>query len=62
MSSQLDRAADTLFPSDGPAVGNIKFFRGRSRTVTAERMAEQFNRAEAQVRNRETSPVANIDD
>lgn len=59
----LDRAATSLFPSSGGSqVANIKFFRGRRRGVTAEELAEQFNRAEAQVRAGLSTPCANIDD
>ena len=50
MTTQLERAANALFPSTGNRVGNIKFFRGQNRGATAEQLAEQFNRAEAQVR------------
>ena len=62
MSTQLIRAADALFPSDGiNRVGNVKFFRGRRREITAEQLAEQLNRADAQVRSGELKPNANID-
>ena len=61
MNSHMDRAANALCPSTGNQVGNVKFFRGRSRAVTAEQLAEQLNRADAQVRSGESVPVANID-
>jgi len=62
MTTELDRAANSLFPSTGPSqVGNIKFFRGRHREVTSEQMAEQLNRADSQVRAGESRPNNNID-
>lgn len=62
MSTELNRAADALFPSDGTGrVGNIKFFRGRRRDVTAEELAHQLNRADAQVRSGNIKPVIDID-
>lgn len=62
VSAELERAANALFPSTGNEVGNVKFMRGHNRQVTAEQIAEQFNRAEAQVANGLVSPVDNIDD
>ncbi len=51
MSSELDRAATALFPQAGPArVGNVKYYGGRRRIVTAEELAAQLLRADAQVR------------
>jgi hypothetical protein len=62
MSNELDRAANALFPSTGNSqVGNVKFFRGRRREITAEQMAEQLNRADAQIRAGECKPNTNID-
>ena len=62
MSEELDLAANTLFPPNGTnRVGNVKFFRGRRRDLTAEELAEQFNRADAQVRSGDLQPHANID-
>jgi hypothetical protein len=62
MTTQLDRATNALFPSAGNRVGNIKFMRGTRTGVTAEELAEQLNRADAQVRaGGETAPVADID-
>ena len=61
MSTQMQRATAAMFPSTGNLVGNVKFFRGLSRAVTAEQMAEQLNRADAQVRAGESVPVDNID-
>ena len=63
MTTQLERAADALFPSEGTGhVLNIKFMLGNRRGVKAEQLAEQYNRAEAQIRAHETAPVTGIDD
>ena len=61
MTTQLERAANALFPSTGNLVGNVKFFRGRARRVTADQLADQLLRADAQVRSGEALPVENID-
>lgn len=53
MSVQTDRAVKALFP-DGDAADhavNVKFFLGSKRGVTGEELAEQMNRADAQIRN-----------
>lgn len=62
MTTQLDVAANLLFPSEGNRAGNIKFFRGRTRSLTAERLAHQFVQAERQISTGATAPVDNIDD
>jgi len=61
MPTELERAADALFPSTGNRVGNVKFMRGRRTGVSAEELAEQLNRADAQVREGLSAPVADID-
>jgi hypothetical protein len=62
MSTHLDQAANAMFPQAGHSrVGNIKFFRGRRRQVTAEQLAEELNRADAQVRSGNLKPTADID-
>lgn len=61
MTTQVDRAANQMFPESGNVVGNIKFFFGHNREATAEQLAEQFNRAEAQVRAGESTPVDDVD-
>lgn len=51
MSSEVDRASHALFPSGGQAEDvNVKFFLGNARAVTAEELANQLNRADAQIR------------
>lgn len=62
MTSQLDVAANMLFPSTGNTTRNIKFFRGHSRSLTAERLAHQFVQAERQIITGATAAVDNIDD
>jgi hypothetical protein len=62
MSSQLDHAANALFPLNGPnRVANIKFYRGHSREITADQMADQFSRADAQVRAGQAERIDDID-
>lgn len=61
MGPHLERAANSLFPATGTRVANVKFFLGSSRSVTAEQLAEQLNRANSQVRNGLSTPVVNID-
>lgn len=62
MSSQLDHATNTLFPLAGPSrVANIKFYPGNIRTVTADQLADQFSRADAQVRLGQAELIADID-
>ena len=60
MISQLQRAADALFPAEGSLVGNVKFFT-LNNGVTAEDLAEQMNRADAQIAAGESFPVDDID-
>ena len=61
MTSQVDRANHTLFSSNGQQVVNVKFFLGSGRDVTAEELAEQFNRTEAQVRTGDAVPSVHLD-
>jgi hypothetical protein len=62
MTTQLEHAANMLFPSEGNQAANIKFFRGRSRPISAERLAQQFVQAEKQIATGATAVVDNIDD
>jgi len=61
MSSQIERAKHALFSSEGVATRNVKFFLGSSRDVTAEQLADQLNRADAQVRNGDAIPSTQLD-
>ena len=50
MSKVIGRVSEHMFPTDGgPAVVNVKFFPGNSRIVTAEQLADQLARADAQI-------------
>jgi hypothetical protein len=62
MSSQVLRTSEALFPTDGSLeTANVKFFLGTDRTVTAEQIAEQFSRAESQVRNGVAASATTLD-
>ena len=50
MNSEIDRASTALFADGGINATNVKFFMGFKRDVTAEQLAAQLNRADAQVR------------
>lgn len=62
MNSGLERVADTLFPSAHARIGNVKFFPGRSRDVTAEQFATQVERANSQIEAGDARLVVNIDE
>ena len=51
MSSQVQRMSAAMFPLEGTKVVNVKFFLGTSRAVTAEELADQLDRADAQLRS-----------
>jgi hypothetical protein len=60
--THLQRAADALYPETGNhQAGNVKFFRGLSNDVTAEALAEQLERASAQIAAGEAVRVMDID-
>ncbi len=62
MSTELDRAATALFPEAGPArIRDVKFYGGRRRIVTAEELAAQLLRADAQVREGVARRVEDLD-
>jgi len=61
VASYIDRAADLLFPAEGRRTLNIKFFDACEHNVTAEELAEQIVRAEAQIANGTAELVADID-
>jgi len=58
--TELNRAANALFPTEGSRVGNVKFFT-LARQVDAERLAEQLNRADSQIELGNVQPVDDID-
>jgi hypothetical protein len=49
MGTQLDLAKHILFDKDGLDAANLKLFPGTSRDATPEQMAEQINKAIAQI-------------
>ena len=61
MTTQLETAANMLFPSEGNQAANIKFYGGRSR-VCAEQLASEFLRVEAQIESGAVQPRDGIDD
>jgi hypothetical protein len=62
MTTQIERAAQMLFPEEGSRTLNIKFFCGGvANNITAENLAEQVVRAEVQIRARSARLVDNVD-
>lgn len=57
----IDRAADLLFPATGQRTLNVKFFCAGDDNVSADELAEQIVRAEAQIRNGTARLVTDID-
>ena len=50
VSTQIERMSAAMFPAQGTQVVNVKFFPGGNRSVTAEQLADQLDRADAQLR------------
>jgi hypothetical protein len=50
-----------LFPAEGTAAVNVKFFLGTDRSVTAEQLADQLDRADAQIRSQPGLRSATLD-
>jgi hypothetical protein len=61
MNSLIDRAADILYPSEGPSTLDIKFFSGGLSNVSANDLAEQVLRSEAQVQSGSALLVEDVD-
>jgi hypothetical protein len=61
MSSQVERMKDAMFSSDGTSVVNVKFFLGSDRSVTAEQLANQLDRADAQLRGKVAMRTKTLD-
>lgn len=57
--THIERAADLLFPAEGPRTLNIKF--PCARNVTADALAEQIVRAEVQIRSGHAKLVNDVD-
>ena len=49
--AHVQRMKTALFPAEGAIAVNVKFFLGTDRTVSAEQLADQLDRADAQIRN-----------
>ena len=61
MNTQVERLTRTMFPSEGASVVNVKFFLGGDRSVTAEQLADQLDRADAQLRSKATARTTKLD-
>lgn len=60
MTSDLEQVTNSLFPREGSSrIGNVKFYEGTSRDVTAEQLADQLVRANVQI---ETGTAVRIED
>ena len=59
--SYIDRAAELLFPKNGPTTLNIKFFCAGETVVTAEELAEQVVRSYVQIQSGTARLVTNVD-
>ena len=57
--THIERAADLLFPAEGPRTLNVKFLCAGN--VTADALAEQIVRAEVQIRHGHAKLVADVD-
>jgi len=51
VSTHIERMKAAMFPAEGTSVVNVKFFLGSGRQVTAEQLADQLDRADAQLRS-----------
>lgn len=58
--TELNRAANALFPTEGSRVRNVKFFT-LARQIDGEQLAEQLNRADSQIELGNLRPVDDID-
>lgn len=61
MSQLIDRAAIALFPVAGRRVVNVKFYLNGSRCTTGAQLADQLQRADAQVRAGAATRVNDVD-
>lgn len=59
--SQIERAADLLFPVNGSQTRNIKFLCAGRNGVDAEELAAMVVRAELQVREGVAKPIRDVD-
>lgn len=61
MSVQTERAIKSLFRGNDEQIVNVKFFLGSKRGVTGEELAEQLNRADAQIRSGSAERTTTLD-
>lgn len=61
MNTQVSRMANAMFPDQGASVVNVKFFLGDDRRVSAEQLADQLDRADAQLRSGATARTTSLD-
>ena len=61
MSKIIDKISDQMFPPEGTAVVNVKFFPGHNRSVTAEQLADQLARADAQINSSAVERTTSLD-
>jgi hypothetical protein len=61
MISLIDRAADILYPLEGPTTLDIKFFSGGMSNVSAASLAEQVLRSQAQIDSGSAILVQDVD-
>lgn len=62
MTTQLDLAMHRLFDEDALHAANIKLYPGSSRDVTPERIAQEVNKAIAQIEAGDFVSVDDFDD
>jgi hypothetical protein len=61
MNPQIERVGTALFPDNGGRVANVKFFLGHNRAVSGADLADQLERANAQVRQGAATRVGDLD-
>lgn len=61
MSKIIERVSDHMFASEGDTVVNVKFFPGHNRAVTADQLADQLARADAQIKSSAVMRTQNLD-
>jgi hypothetical protein len=61
VATYIERAADLLFPATGRRALNVKFFDACDHNASAEELAAQIVRAEAQIANGTAELVADVD-
>ncbi|MEO7223716.1 MAG: hypothetical protein ABIY37_14705 [Devosia sp.] len=59
--NNIDRAAELLFPVNGPQTLNVKFFCGGEPNISADEIAEQLVRAHVQIKAGTARRVDNVD-